>query len=389
MIKYLVSTLIALTLFTTSAYAQSRPEDQSTDEAGLWYKMDKYEQALKNSGAVIDDPELNAYVRRVTCDITGQEACDKLRIYIIQEPIFNASMAPNGMMTVYSGLLLRSENEAQMACVLGHEYGHFAEKHSLEGWRRAKSTSQWMIGLQFAAAFAGLPPEMGQVINQVGSLLFYRYNRGQETEADTIGFNLTAKADYHADECANVWKNLISENENSSFKSKRRRGKWFNPYSTHPLPKDRINELEALAASYSSGQKTGRDNHIAAITPYLENWMKAELLARDFDSNIYLFEQLKARGFPPGMADYYVGEAYRLRKEEGDRARAVAMWEKAMTQEGVPASVHRALAEHYRKKDRKADALASYQTYLAQSPQAEDRELILAYINRLNKQLAN
>ena len=387
MIKRILMTCAAVTLLATAASAQSRPEDQSTDEAGLWYKMDKYEQVLKNSGAVIDDPQLNAYVRRVTCDITGQEACDKLRIYIIEEPIFNASMAPNGMMTVYSGLLLRSESEAQMACVLGHEYGHFSEKHSLQGWRRAKSTSNWMLGLQFVAAFTGLPPETGQVINQVGSLLFYRYNREQESEADTIGFNLTAGADYRADECANVWENLIAENENSSFGSKRRRGKWFNPYSTHPLPKDRIAELEALAASYDSGEKTGRESHISAVRPYLQSWMKAELLARDFNSNIYLFEQLKARGFPPGMADYYIGEAYRLRKAEGDRARAVDMWKKASTQAGAPPVVHRALAEHYRKNGKKAEALSSYQTYLAQAPQAEDRALISAYVDRLNTQL--
>lgn len=389
MMKFILSTCAALALLAGTATAQTRPEDQSTDEAGLWYKMDKYEQVLKNSGAVIDDPELNAYVRRVTCDITGQEACDKLRIYIIEEPIFNASMAPNGMMMVYSGLLLRSESEAQMACVLGHEYGHFAEKHSLQGWRRAKSTSNWMLGLQFVAAFAGLPPETGQAINQVGSLLFYRYNRGQETEADTIGFNLTAGADYKADECANVWKNLIAENENSAFRSKRNRGKWFNPYSTHPLPKDRIAELEAMAASYDSGEKTGRETHISAVRPYLESWMKAELLARDFNSNIYLFEQLKARGFPPGMADYYIGEAYRLRKAVGDKDRAVTMWEQAAAQAGAPAAVHRALAEHYRKQGQRAKALTSYQTYLTQSPQAEDRALISAYIDRLNVQLGN
>ncbi len=385
--KRALSLLAVFCLLAAPGTAQDRPDDMSTDEAGLWYKMDKYEQAIKNSGAVISDPELNNYVRRITCGVTGEEACSALRIYIIEEPIFNASMAPNGMMMVYSGLLLRAESEAQLACVLGHEYGHFEQKHSLQGWRKAKSSSNWMIGLQFAAALAGLPPEMGQAINQVGTLLFYRFNREQESEADQIGFSLTAKADYRADECAFVWKNLIAENENSTFRSKRRRGKWFNPYSTHPLPRDRIEELEALASSYPSGQVMGRATHIAAIQPFLQSWMEAELLARDFDSNIYLFEQLKLRGFPPGMADYFIGEAYRLRREEGDTARAFEMWEQAAEAKGAPADVHRALGEHYRKQGRNKAALAAYERYLVEAPNAEDRALIAAYIERLKRKI--
>ena len=53
-------------------------------------------------------------------------------------PQFNAMMAPNGMMLVWSGLLLRVENEAQLAAILGHELGHYLERHSVEQLRAAK-----------------------------------------------------------------------------------------------------------------------------------------------------------------------------------------------------------------------------------------------------------
>ena len=54
---------------------------------------------------------------------------------LVRTPYFNASMAPNGMMQVWSGLLLRVDNEAQLAAVLGHEIGHYLARHSVERLR--------------------------------------------------------------------------------------------------------------------------------------------------------------------------------------------------------------------------------------------------------------
>ena len=72
----------------------------------------------------VRDPVLNAYVRKVLCRTIGDAHCAPIRLYIIRTSQFNASMAPNGMMQVWTGLLLRMDNEAQLATVLGHEMGH-------------------------------------------------------------------------------------------------------------------------------------------------------------------------------------------------------------------------------------------------------------------------
>lgn len=76
------------------------PLDQTSDEAGLWLQVDKMEARLKTAASVVRDPALNAYVREVTCKVTGPDYCKDLRIYIVDAPHFNASMAPNGMMQV-------------------------------------------------------------------------------------------------------------------------------------------------------------------------------------------------------------------------------------------------------------------------------------------------
>jgi predicted Zn-dependent protease len=66
----------------------------------------------------VRDPALNAYVRSVLCKVTD-DYCRDVRVYIVDVPYFNASMAPNGAMMVWTGTLLRVRNEAQLALVLG------------------------------------------------------------------------------------------------------------------------------------------------------------------------------------------------------------------------------------------------------------------------------
>lgn len=362
-----------------------RPADMSTDEAGLWYYMDKYEETIKTAGTVITDEALQRYTQDILCNLIGED-CDFIRIYIQNVPAFNATMAPNGMMNVYSGLLLRTESEAQLACVIGHEYGHYIEKHSLQGWRRAKRLSNATLILSLAVAAAGGGSDATMAVNQIATLIFYAYSREQESEADEIGFRLASQAGYRADECAYVWRNVIEEQENSSFKRNRKRINQSNVFSTHPLSKKRADSLDDLATKFPSGTNMGREKHQDVLAPYLGRWLRAEFVAKDYGRSLHLLERMKESGYPLGLIDYYAGEAHRLRKGEGDREKAVELWEAASTQAGAPPETWRSLGEHYRKKKRKADALSAYRTYLAKNPRAEDRELISAYIDRLSKE---
>jgi hypothetical protein len=81
-----------------------------SDEAGLWMAMDDIEANLKTSGRVEHDPDLNAYVNKILCKLQP-EYCNDIRYVIVQTPHFNASMAPNGFMQVWTGLMLRAQNE--------------------------------------------------------------------------------------------------------------------------------------------------------------------------------------------------------------------------------------------------------------------------------------
>ena len=328
------------------------------------------------------DPALNAYARKITCDIVGPE-CDNLRVYIINAPIFNASMYPNGMMLIYSGLLLRAENEAQLSCVIGHEYGHFRGKDSLERWRKAKDWSNVVMLASWAGAGAGAGAEVGVGALYTGLAAIQGFSRDQEREADEIGFKLTAGADYKSDQCSIVWDNLIKEQEASTFKKVRKRVNRQGVFSSHPMTKERRKTLLEFAEENPGGAKTGETEHKAATDKFLAQWLRTELLAKDFDRHLYLFETLKERGRDPGIITYYMGEAYRLRGQDGDRDLAFQAWEEAAGYGSAPAELWRNLGEYYRRKKDKSKALDAYQTYLTKQPNAPERELIKAYIQRL------
>src|SRR5512134_627575 len=160
----------------------TRPE-AGTDEGGLWAYMDREEQRLKRSSFLIRDPALQDYVNGIACRLAGDH-CPEMRVYLVRTPYFNASMAPNGMMQVWSGLLVRMQNEAQLAAVLGHEIGHYLQRHSVERLRDAKSRSSFALILGMALGAAGAGANVGQLaeLGIVASMM--AYGRDQEREAD-------------------------------------------------------------------------------------------------------------------------------------------------------------------------------------------------------------
>lgn len=181
------------------------------DEANMWYVMERTESHLKQSPFLVRDPELNTYVHDIACRLAGNY-CPDLRVYILRTPYFNASMAPNGMMQVWSGLLVRCRNEAQLAAILGHEIGHYVRQHSLQKFRdvRAKSDLAVFLSLGMAAAGVGAFAPLAQLA-LVASI--YSFSRDQEREADAFGIKVMADAGYAPIEASRVWEQIVKEQD--------------------------------------------------------------------------------------------------------------------------------------------------------------------------------
>lgn len=352
----------------------------ASDEAGLWMSVDNVEKEIRRSRFVVTDEVLNDYVRGIACRLAG-EYCTDIRIYIIRVPYFNASMYPNGMMHVWTGLLLRVQNEAQLAAVLGHEIGHYLRRHSVERWRdmRRKSGFAAFLRLGLAAAGVGAGADVADLV-LIASI--FAYSRGHEREADSFGLDLMTRAGYSPIEASRVWQGIIAEEE---VAEKKRRQSIF--FASHPASNKRMATLAKLAREHASEETEDyRDRFVANVGAYRAMLLEDQLKLRQFKRTDFLIGRLIAGGINVGELQYYRGEMYRLRNREGDRSLARVAYVSALDNPGVPAEIYRSIGYLDLKDGKPGEAATAFGKYLELQPDADDREMIEFYLTSGDQQ---
>ena len=345
----------------------ARP-DLATDEGGLWSLMDREETRLRRSPFSIRDPRLRDYVQDIACRLAG-EHCPDVRVYLVQTPLFNASMAPNGMMQVWTGLMLRVDNEAQLAAVIGHEIGHYLARHSLERLRDVKSRAAF-------GQFLGLLGVAGAVGQLALLASAFAYSRDQEREADQLGMVLMRQAGYDPMEAGKVWANLLLE---IKARPDGDAGRSSPMFASHPSPESRQETLKQLADA-APGGVTNEDTWREKTKPFTREWLTDEIKRGQHEESIALFNRMVAR--VPSQADfvYARGEVYRLRARGDDLNAALADYQTAVGCGGEPPETHRGLGAIYRQRNQMAEARASFERYLELAPAAPDAPMIKSYM---------
>ena len=346
--------------------------DIASDEGGLWAMMDREEKALRRSPLVLRDARLNAYIQDIACRLGGDH-CPDIRIFLVRTPLFNASMAPNGMMQVWTGLLLRMENEAQLAAVIGHEIGHYLQRHSVERLRdiKSKAAASQVLGL------FGLVGAIGSIAVLASA---YAYGREHEHEADRIGAWLMHRAGYQVAESATVWNNLLDE-------VKAREGSDVNQtspmFATHPAPPERRDNLGLLAEQLPGGI-TGREKYAEHTAHLLDEWLQDEIKRGQYAESLALLSRRVGNGDAGGLMQYYRGEVHRLRGAAGDHDLALKDYQAAVAGDRPPAPAFRGIGLVARQRGQKDEARQAFARYLDLAPEAPDAALIKSYISDLD-----
>jgi len=358
---------------TTDQRPGARPA-QETDEGGLWMRMDRVEQDLRTSGNLVRDPELNTYVQGLVCALAGPY-CSDIRSYVMRLPAFNASMAPNGVMQVWTGLLVRCRDEAQLAAVIGHEIGHYVRRHSMQLWRDARDKTDFLVFFQIAIAAARVPFVTDVVTyGVIGSI--YAFGRDAEREADRIGLALMARAGYDPAAVPAIWRQVVREDEADRYRAFR-----TIYFATHPTPRERLETLDLLArGTRTERRESGAERYRAIMKPRRLDWLRDELALRRFDRMEILLATLVEDEPAAGDLRYMQGEVYRLRGDPGDEAKALDAFRAAAAAEAPPAETHRSLGLVLRRTGERAAADAAFADYLRLKPAAEDRAMIEALI---------
>ena len=350
-----------------------------TIEAGLWMQMNNYEEKLKTSGSRIKDKNLEKYLKNILCNLTPNY-CKDIRVYVQDMPYFNAFMAPNGMMVVWTGLLLRAQNEAQVASVIGHEAGHYIKRHSLKAWLDAKSRMDLMAILAIGLSVGGVPAG-GDIFNltqllQVGFMA--KHSRDNEREADKLGLDFLIKAGYDPKEAPKIWENIIKEIELGEV------NKPLTFLASHPAPEERIENLKKQTQDYENIETKKNEKKLKEKTsPHLKKWIKDEMrLKNKVEQTEFVLDLVYGDNKNEYLLKFYKGEIYRLRGDiENNHQKAIDLYKESIKLKDDFADVYRELGLLQFKIEKDNEAKKNLQNYLKHSKNPKDKSIIESYLN--------
>ncbi len=158
-------------------------------------------------------------------------------LQLIDSPIVNATCAPGGRITFYTGIInkLNLTND-EIAAIMGHEIAHAVREHGRE--QVSQALAQNIISnVALAAAGAGSAQSIDAANQIMQYVLVLPNSRQNEREADAIGLELAARGGYDPRAAITLWQKMSKESQGKSPPE-------F--LSTHPSNENRIKELSAL-----------------------------------------------------------------------------------------------------------------------------------------------
>ena len=206
------------------------------------------DQEISAQLGLYQDPDIQTYVAGIGQRLAALSERPGLpwSFKVVDDPAVNAFALPGGFVYVTRGILGYMTTEAELAAVIGHEIGHVTAQHSVNQLSKQQFASG---GLLLGSV---LVPEIAYVgdMAQAGlGLLFLRFGRDDERQADDLGLRYMTKASYEAREMPEMFRVLESV---TSIAGGGRLPSWL---ATHPDPgARRERSLELIAKGrYESG----------------------------------------------------------------------------------------------------------------------------------------
>lgn len=212
-------------------------------------EIDKQQSPYQFSSdyGITQDKNINQYVTRVGKKLIPYVHRPGMpyNFQCVNAIYINAYAFPGGSIAVTRGILLKLDNEAQLASLLGHELGHVNARHTAEQVSKGQLSSLLVGGLSIAAGTQGAG--LGDVTQQLAllgqGLLLSKYSRDNEREADYLGNEYMVKAGYASSGFVGLMEMLESLNRERPSSAQ-------VLFSTHPMSRERL----TAAVQRSNGQ---------------------------------------------------------------------------------------------------------------------------------------
>jgi len=197
---------------------------------------------VERQAKIINDPVIAEYVNRVGQNLVrNSDAKVPFTIKVIDSEEVNAFALPGGFFFVNSGLILKADNEAELAGVMAHEIGHVAARHGTKQATRGEIAQLGMIPLIFMGGWTGYGIyQAASVLVPVG---FLKFSRAMESEADLLGLEYMYKAGYDPTAFVDFFEKIETL-------EKRKPGTMAKVFSTHPPTDARIQAAQKNIQEY-------------------------------------------------------------------------------------------------------------------------------------------
>jgi predicted Zn-dependent protease len=267
---YLPLTLLGLLAFSALAGESSTaetirlpdlgsPSDQYLTPADELRLGKEFMRSIRKSQAVMTDPLIEEYIQDLGNRLLKQSeaATQSFDFFVIEDPVINAFAGPGGHIGIYSGLILATQSESELASVVAHEIAHVTQRHLLRAFDTANQMNGKTAALILAAILVGAAtssPDAGMALatGAQASAIQEQINftRSNEQEADHVGIRILADADFDPRAMPVFFERLTHANRlfDSGIPEILR---------THPVTTNRIADALSRAEGYAYKQYAG------------------------------------------------------------------------------------------------------------------------------------
>ncbi len=253
--RRILALILAFALLPAAAFADKKDKKKGSKkdpdaigerevDGGLnFYSLEKeialgkrLAQDVERHSKIVDDPIIAEYVNRVGQNLVrNSDAKVPFTIKMVDSQEINAFALPGGFFFVNSGLMLRADNESELAGVMAHEIAHVAARHGTRQATRGQLVNYASIPLIFMGGWTGFG--IRQAAGFAIPMGFMRFSRGMESEADLLGLQYLYKTGYDPAGMVDFFEKLLAE-------QKRKPGALSKMFSSHPPTGDRVTKTQ-------------------------------------------------------------------------------------------------------------------------------------------------
>jgi predicted Zn-dependent protease len=329
---------------------------------------------IKNQYGIYNDPALNDYVERVGVSLGPHTHRSHLEYHfaVLDSPVVNAFAVPGGYVYVTRGILALMRSEAELAVVLGHELGHVNARHSIH-----RMSEQTLFGLGLAVG-SSLNKTVADIAGIAGvgiQLLFLKYSRDDERQADQLGVEYSRKSGYNPGEMIDFFTSLEKMGDLS--------GRHSIPgfLSTHPLTSERIQNTKDMLLESDRNLQVKPATYLNQV----ENMVYGDDPRRGYvENNTFYHPEMRfSFGFPQGWQLQNMPAQVIIGSDDGEAA-VILQAEKSSEDLQNYARNLTADAQNLkflRDQSRKINGLTAYQQLYNYYPQdSPDLRVLLSFI---------